>query len=149
VDTAERLQAIEEIKQLKARYFRCMDTKDWAGYEAVFTPDVVVDVSEEMPPGENGVITGASEFVRFNRGFIEDVVTVHHGHMPEIEIMSDTTARGVWSMEDKLQFPEGSVLPMRTMHGYGHYTETYEKLDGEWRIKTMKLTRLRRDVEPA
>jgi hypothetical protein len=36
---------------------------------------------------------------------------------------------------------------MRTLHGYGHYHETYEKLDGEWRIKTMKLTRLRRDVD--
>jgi hypothetical protein len=148
VDTAERLEAIEAIKQLKARYFRCMDMKDWEGYEAVFTPDVVVDVSEEMPPGENGVIEGAAEFVRFNRGFIENVVTVHHGHMPEIEITSDTTARGVWSMEDKLLIPEGSVLPMRSMHGYGHYIETYEKLAGEWRIKTMKLTRLRRDVEP-
>ena len=26
----DRLIAIEEIKQLKARYFRCVDTKDWA-----------------------------------------------------------------------------------------------------------------------
>jgi hypothetical protein len=147
VDTAERLEAIEAIKQLKARYFRCMDTKDWAGYEAVFTPDVVVDVSEEMPPGESGVIEGAATFVAFNRSFIEDVLTVHHGHMPEIEITSDTTANGVWSMEDKLRWPAGSDGPMRSMHGYGHYTETYEKVDGEWRIKTMKLTRLRRDVD--
>jgi SnoaL-like domain len=147
VDIAERLEAIEAIKQLKARYFRCMDTKDWAGYEAVFTPDVVVDVAQEMPPGEQGVIHGAAEFVGFNRGHIEDVLTVHHGHMPEIEITSPTTATGIWSMEDKLQWPEGNGSPMRAMHGYGHYTETYEKLDGEWRIKTMTLTRLRRDVD--
>lgn len=33
-----------------------------------------------------------------------------------------------------------------TLHGYGHYHETYEKIDGRWRIKTSKLTRLREDV---
>ena len=40
---AERSLAIEEIKQVKARYFRCMDTKDWAGFEAGFAPDATVD----------------------------------------------------------------------------------------------------------
>ena len=39
----EALAAIEQIKQLKARYIRFMDTKDWAGYESVFAPDVVFD----------------------------------------------------------------------------------------------------------
>ena len=34
MDTVERLDAIEAIKQLKARYFRCMDTKDWDGLRA-------------------------------------------------------------------------------------------------------------------
>ena len=103
MDPIERLTAIEEIKQLKARYFRCMDMKDWDGQVAVFTPDVEVDVSGEMGPGENGVIRGAQEFVTFNRGHIEHVLTVHHGHMPEIEITSDTTATGIWAMEDMLQ----------------------------------------------
>ena len=37
--TLEELDAIEQIKQLKARYFRCMDTKDWDGFQAVFAPD--------------------------------------------------------------------------------------------------------------
>ena len=36
--THEELDAIEEIKSLKARYFRCMDTKDWDGFQAVFAP---------------------------------------------------------------------------------------------------------------
>jgi hypothetical protein len=30
--------------------------------------------------------------------------------------------------------------------GYGHYHETYEKVEGAWRIKTSTLTRLREDV---
>jgi hypothetical protein len=28
------------------------------------------------------------------------VVTVHHGHMPLIQILSPTTASGIWAMED-------------------------------------------------
>jgi len=36
---------IEAIKQLKARYFRTMDTKDWDGMRTVFTDDVVMDTS--------------------------------------------------------------------------------------------------------
>jgi hypothetical protein len=62
--------------------------------------------------------------------------------MPEIEITSPTTARGVWAMEDKLRWPERGTA----MHGYGHYHETYELVDGAWRIKTLTLTRLRVDV---
>jgi len=74
------------------------------------------------------------------------VVTVHHGHMPEIELTSPTTATGIWSMEDKLRWPKGSVI--REMHGYGHYRETYERTATGWRIKTLKLTRLRVDTVP-
>ena len=30
----------------------------------------------------------------------------------------------------------------RVITGQGHYHESYEKLDGEWRIKTTRLARL-------
>ena len=136
----ERLIAIEEIKQLKARYYRYMDTKQWPGWEDVFTADAVMDVSQEQVPGE-GIIRGRAQIIPFVSKVLEGAVTVHHGHMPEIEVTSDTTARGIWSMEDKLQWPDGKT----TLHGYGHYHETYEKLGGKWLIKTLKLTRLRID----
>jgi hypothetical protein len=48
VNPTERLEAIEEIKQLKARYFRCMDTKDWDGFTSVFAPEARMDVSGEF-----------------------------------------------------------------------------------------------------
>ena len=146
LDTVERLEAIEEIKQLKARYFRCMDTKDWDGFTAVFAPDARMDVSEEVSDG-SGVTTGSREITAFVRGSIETVTTVHHGHTPEIDVTSPTNATGVWAMEDHLWWPEGS--PIATMHGYGHYHETYEKVDGQWRIKSTTLTRLRTDVQMA
>jgi hypothetical protein len=66
------------------------------------------------------------------------VQSVHHGHMPEIDLTSPTTATGVWSMEDYNIWEDNSQN-----HGWGHYMETYEKTGDRWRIKTMKLSYLR------
>jgi uncharacterized protein (TIGR02246 family) len=127
---------VEAIKRLKARYFRTMDTKDWSGMRQVFADDVMMDTSEA---GGN-VITGADEFLAFLEPALSAAVTVHQGHMPEIELTSATTATGIWALQDLIRWPDGTE-----MTGYGHYHETYEKTDGAWRIKTSKLTRLRVD----
>ena len=131
---------VEAIKQLKARYCRLMDTKDWAAYRQVFADDVTMDTTDSG----GGVITGADQFLAFLMAAIGDVITVHHCHTPEIEITSSTTATGIWAMEDVLRFPGG-----QDMQAYGHYHETYEKRDGEWRIKSSRLTRLRTDFTPS
>ena len=131
---------VEAIKQLKARYFRTMDTKDWDAMRLVFADDVVVDTSQ----AGGGVVTGADEFIAFLRDTIGDVVTVHHGHMPEIDVTSPTTATGLWAMEDMLRWPNGMEL-----HGFGHYHETYAQTDDGWRITTTTLTRLRTDFTNA
>ena len=127
---------VEMIKQLKARYFRTMDTKDWAAMREVFTDDVVIDTTDSG----GAVVSGADEFLEFLQGAIGEAVTVHHGHMPEIDVTSATTATGVWAMADVVQWPNGTEL-----RGYGHYHEAYEKADGVWRIRSSKLTRLRMD----
>ncbi|MGA7053342.1 MAG: hypothetical protein WBZ37_19140, partial [Mycobacterium sp.] len=36
--------------------------------------------------------------------------------------------------------------PGLTLNGYGHYHETYEKVNGQWLIKTSIVTRLREDI---
>jgi SnoaL-like domain len=147
LDAADRLVAIEEIKALKARYFRSMDTKDWDAFANVFTDDASIDVSGEMRANssDDGIVRGKQEIATFVRRAIGDVTTVHHGHTPEIEIVSPTRANGVWAMEDMLRWPAGA--PIRAMHGYGHYHETYEKHSATWLIATLRLTRLRVDVE--
>jgi uncharacterized protein (TIGR02246 family) len=127
---------IEAIRRLKARYFRTMDTKDWAGMREVFTDDVVVDTSEAG--GDR--VEGADTFMTFLQEALGGATTVHQGHMPEIELTSDSTATGTWALNDIVIWPNGMRLD-----GYGHYHETYEKLDGAWRIKTSKLTRLHVD----
>jgi SnoaL-like domain len=134
--TAELLE-IEAIKQLKARYCRYLDTKDWAGWRQLFADDFVSDTSESG----GKIITGADDFVVFTRKSLRSQATVHQVHAPEIELLSPTTARGVWALEDVVRFGPGVNL-----RGYGHYTETYEKVGDRWLITSSKLTRLREDV---
>lgn len=128
---------VEAIRQLKARYFRTMDTKDWAEMRRVFTDDVVVDTSE----AGGSVVTGADEFMVFLQEALGGAVTVHQGHMPEIDLTSETTATGIWALNDIVIFPNGLRLD-----GYGHYRETYEKGSDGWRIRSSKLTRLHTDL---
>ena len=134
------MDEVEAIKRLKARYFRTMDTKDWAGMREVFADDVVVDTTESG----GGIVTGADEFMAFLSETLADVVTVHHGHMPEIELTSATSATGIWALQDILKWPNGTEL-----HGYGHYYENYVKQGDHWRIAATKLTRLHMDFRQA
>lgn len=134
IDTLADLRAIEA---LKSRYCRALDTKDWTGFRALFTDDFVSDTRES-----GGIVThGADEFVAFVRTALGGCVTVHHVQQPEIELSSAVAAHGIWAMQDVVR-----VLPGLTLHGFGHYLETYEKTGGEWRIKTSRLTRLREEI---
>ena len=128
---------VEAIKQLKARYFRCLDTKDWDGLRSVFADDLVMDTTDSG--GE--VLVGADDIIAFLREALAEALTVHHGHMPEIELLSSSSATGIWAMDDRLRWPDGTEL-----HGFGHYHERYLKLDGRWLLAELRLTRLRMDV---
>ena len=47
---ATDLNDIEQICQLKARYFRAMDQKDWIAYLGVFAEDAVIDTTDDTGP---------------------------------------------------------------------------------------------------
>ena len=133
---ASELVEIEQIKQLKARYFRLMDRKMWDEWSQVFTKDGVLQFGpnpDDQFMGREGIRDGLSQILK-------DSVTVHHGHMPEIKITGTNTATGIWAMFDYVE------MPGLTLNGYGHYEEEYVKEDGQWKIKNLRLTRLRVDT---
>lgn len=136
----ERLVAIEEIKQLKARYFYGFDHKDWDLWrDEVWAPEGRLEVPEM---GRN--IEPRDAMIEWVIAQAADQVSVHHGHTPIIEITSDTTARGIWAMEDRIYRSKEHPLNGDTAFvlGFGHYHETYVKLDAGWRIRSTRLTRL-------
>jgi hypothetical protein len=141
VDPATALWEIEQIRQLKARYFRLMDTKLWDEWRSLFTDDMRFWNDNLPDPTSRPSITATADaFVRMVSRILSTAVTVHHGHMPEIELTGEHRAKGTWSMYDRLEDPAKKL----DFEGYGHYHETYEKgEDGRWRIKDMHLTRLK------
>lgn len=145
---ADISHAISEIRMLKARYFRMLDTQDWPGLEAVLAPDLIADVRDSTGQrDESMLIHGAAAFVAQLVPALTGATTVHHGHTPEIRIESPITASGIWAMEDRIWPSPGSILPYRFLHGYGHYHDRYVQLADGWRIAEFRLARLRVDIE--
>lgn len=144
--SVEKLIIIEEIKQLKARYFRLMDTKNWLQWRELFSNEIRLDV-DVTAPDENGnviknsTISGADNVVSEISALLKNMKTVHQGHMFEIEKISDQEVTGVWTMEDIVESSSGKL------HGYGHYHEKYIKEGDKWLISYLHLTRLRVDLE--
>lgn len=157
MDEVERLAAIEAIKVTKAQYFRGLDGKDEALLRRVFADDVELDYRGAATDPVTGFCASAEATEVVQRGgdhcaklvanSLPGVVSVHHGSIPEIEIIDRDHAKAIWPMVDRLKF--GPESPVAEMIGYGHYHETYVRERGEWRIRTLKLTRLRLDVIPA
>lgn len=138
-----------QICETKARYFRFLDTRQWDDLAEVFT----IDARIEGMPAAWGTLNSPSDFIsRAREHFREGVVSVHHGHMPEITPTGPDTARGIWAMEDYVTWPRGdrSYRGIRNpdqwgIKGYGHYEDEFRRADDKWRISFLRLTRLRID----
>ncbi len=146
------LADVEAIRQLKARYFRFVDTKRWDRFGELFTDDAVLDVPlvrAEPLRGRDAIVAAVSRN-------LADLVTIHHGHAEEIEILGAGSARAIWPMYDLLLGTTTSLAPPAATgfgpryEGYGHYVERYERgaaAGGDWRIARCELRRLHLESE--
>ena len=154
LDPAEAVLAIEQIKQVRARYFQTLDEKDWPAWAALFTDRAVLDfrgeIQHQVRDPEQRAGLGDDAFL-FNGGpaaaeafesHLANCVTVHHGHDPQVKLTGADTATGLWAMWDCLDY--GHEL----FQGYGHYRERYRRVDGRWLIDQLELTRVRTVWEP-
>lgn len=136
------LVAYEEIKALKARYFRSIDAKDWVAFEALFTPDATMDMTRAggLASG-SAVIRTAPVIAATVSRFLADAETIHHGHSPEIRVGPDGVADGIWTMEDRIWRPHGAGTELE--HGFGYYEDRYRRHENSWRISRAALERRR------
>lgn len=131
-DLESRIRVLEDteaIKTLKFKYWDSVDRKQWECLAGCFTEDVVFDTPQF------GRMEGRNFIVKVLQRTLRNAVTVHHGHNPEIEITGDTTARGRWALNDRVELPDKKFF-----RGYGHYDEEYIKENGQWKILSSKLT---------
>ncbi|MGO4546689.1 nuclear transport factor 2 family protein [Paenibacillus sp. 2TAB23] len=140
MDDIQKLIAIEEISNLKARYVRYADEKQWSKLAELFTPDATFTANDEQ--GNPLVLMRGPEEIRetINKS-VGEAQPIHHIFSREFDFTSDTTAKAVWSMEDNIIFPEGAEFS--SIRGYGHYHDTYVKIKGEWFIQSLNITRVK------
>jgi len=139
------LLAKEAIKDVKARYCRFLDTKDWAGFANLFTADATMDVREDtgLDP-----VTGLEAIVAQVRFAVDHASSSHQVHTPEVELTGPDAARAVWAMRDRVVWRPGRspIEGVGSITGYGQYHETYRRVDGEWKIASLRLSRFHVDM---
>jgi SnoaL-like domain len=140
----ERLTIVDAVGQLKARYCRLADARMWAPFSELFMPDGSMKFYDaagalaSQAEGRPGII----EKLTLSVGSAQPI---HHVFSGEIDVHSADMATAIWAMEDWIFRPAGSAPDHKSMHGFGHYHETYRRVDGQWLIATLELRRLKLD----
>jgi hypothetical protein len=124
--TPDDLLTLRAIEDLKYRYLRTLDLKDWDGFAEVFEPEATGDYGDGLR------FAGAAEIVAFMRQSLgPGIITVHQVHHPEIVLDDGTTARGTWMLMDRVIAVEHRIL----IEGASVYQDSYRRgTDGRWRI---------------
>ena len=124
------LATLEEIRQLKYRYLRCVDQKRWDEIADLFTADATVDYGTQVF-GKPLKMAGREEIVAFFRANMgPGIISVHSAGQPEIAVDGDT-ATGTWRFEDLVIATEFRTV----IAGAAYYEDQYARgADGKWRI---------------
>ena len=145
----------DAIRNLKGRYFRTIDTKQFDQLHDFLTDDAYFDIEgiverhvdgtitvpesvrDLFPGSQRAIVQGRDRIVDFIAGALGPVISVHHGFTPEIEVEGDH-AKAIWPMEDI--FFEIAAPHRKLRQAYGHYADVYRKERGAWRIAGQALT---------
>jgi hypothetical protein len=132
------LEALEEIRRLKYRYFRTLDLKLWDEYADTFTLDAVGHYGTKVY-GDLEPLRGRETIVDFMRDKLSGgIITMHVAQHPEIDVAGDR-AEGSWGFEDTVIAPDFRVL----IRGAGYYHDRYRRDDdGVWRIAETRYDRI-------
>ena len=132
----QHLMDIEAIKQLKHAYFRCVDTANFEELATIFHPDVTVRFKGGTYEWN---LDGREAYLEsLKTSFTQEAVGHHNGHHPEIQVLSETEATGIWYLTDNMWvlnfefFTTGTAL----------YWDRYLKVDGRWTIRETAYERL-------
>lgn len=135
----ERLLALEDIRLLRHRYCRFIDSHQFARLIEVLTPDARLDMTEATRGlGLAGVaVEGIGRIVPLLAGYADGAMFLHLALNPEIEFQSDTAATGIWRQETYLKAAQ-PTLPGCGI-GYATIHDSYRKTPDGWRIASVRV----------
>jgi len=133
--TVAVMEDVEAIKRLKHKYFRCLDCKLWDELAECFVEDATTSYTD----GKYS-LSGVDAIIGFLKKSLgaTSVLSTHQGHQPEIDITSDTTAKGIWTSEAGLIITDRNVSTREV----NFYHDEYVKIGGQWKIRHTGYRRL-------
>lgn len=121
----QRLEDIEAIKQLKAKYLHSCDTKDIKGIRDCFSAnDVVIDY------GAIGTFSDRDSFIDVFQAMAcnTHIIDMHHGQNPQIDWVNTEKASACWD----LYFYQVNTETKNLTQLAGSYSDEYEKQNDQW-----------------
>jgi hypothetical protein len=132
----QHLMDIEAIKQLKHAYFRCIDTANFEEIATIFHEDVSVHFTGGS---YEWTLQGRDEYLEaLRKSFHKESIGHHNGHHPEIQVLSETEATGIWYLADNMWILKHKFFTT----GTALYWDRYLKVDGRWTIKDTTYERI-------
>jgi hypothetical protein len=147
MDSIGQLLATEEIKKTKARYFRAIDSKNWAALKRLWTPDARWDASAAVQDSltdqvSESVLVGPTAISSFIQSVLTpDCTSFHCGYNPDIAFTSVAMATGIWTFSDEVRYLSEPGNPERGFRGTGYYLDEYSLCDGQWLISQTVIKR--------
>lgn len=122
-----RLEDEAAIKDLKYRYFRHLDLKEFEALGELLTDDC-----DAAYDNGNLSFSGRASIVEFLTSSLSNpqIISEHHGHHPEITFLGEDEATGVWYLEDRVLIPEADL----EIGGTAFYSDRYVRTAEGWRI---------------
>lgn len=132
----QMLMDMEAIRQLKHAYFRCLDTANFEELAELFHDDVLVHF---VGGTYEWKLQGKDDYLKAVReAFTSEAVGHHNGHHPEIQMLSETEATGIWYLADNMWVMNFNFFTT----GTALYWDRYLKVDGRWLIKDTRYRRI-------
>lgn len=140
IDRLERLLAIEDIKLLRAKYCRSIDSHRFDRLHEVLTEDFLLDMSptgkvlgtEVQPIAGRDAVIGM-----MHQAFAPLEMLLHIVTIPEIEFQDESHATGVWRQETfiKENRPDLPGLGL----AYATVFDTYRREQDGWRMASVRV----------
>lgn len=139
--TPHDLVHVEQVKQLKHRYCRLLDTKRFDELGELFVEDGTASYG-----GGAVTLAGRADIVAFLHRAMGSrrILTSHLVGHPEIELVSPQRATGSWALQDVV-LHEGHAVVIR---GASYYEDRYVHTPSGWRIEHTGYKRLYEELAP-
>jgi hypothetical protein len=132
----QMLMDMEAIRQVKHRYFRCIDTANVAELAEIFHDDVEVHF---VGGTYEWKLNGKAQYLGSIGGaFHNQSIGHHNAHHPEIQMLSATEATAIWYLNDHMWQLDTGIYT----RGTALYWDRYLKVDGRWLIRETRYRRI-------